>query len=262
MLFLTAAPLWLSAGILVVLCPLLAMAGTVLARRRFGLARLKINNEVAGFKFAAVGVLYAVFLAFAVIVVWEKFNDAEHAVANEAGAAATIYRLSAGLDAASGEAVRAGTTAYLKSAIGDDWPAMDAGGASAATTRALDALYATVLGAAPGERGGAIVLAEILHQLDLITQARRDRLVMASGTVPDLVWFVLIVGALMTIGFTFFFGTENLRAQTLMTGALSVLIFSAMLIVVGIDHPFTGPVKVEARALSAVLADFGGRPRP
>jgi len=44
------------------------------------------------------GVLYAVLLAFAIIVVWEKFNVAENDVAREAGAAATIYRLSDGLN--------------------------------------------------------------------------------------------------------------------------------------------------------------------
>jgi hypothetical protein len=37
--------------------------------------------------------IYAVLLAFAVIVVWGKFNDAETAVVQEAGASATIYRL-------------------------------------------------------------------------------------------------------------------------------------------------------------------------
>jgi hypothetical protein len=34
-----------------------------------------------GVKFATVGVLYAVLLAFAVVVVWEKFNQAESEVA-------------------------------------------------------------------------------------------------------------------------------------------------------------------------------------
>ena len=45
------------------------------------------QHAVAGFKFATVGVLYAVLLAFAMIVVWGKFNVAENAVAKEAGAA-------------------------------------------------------------------------------------------------------------------------------------------------------------------------------
>jgi high-affinity Fe2+/Pb2+ permease len=54
---------------------------------------------------------------------------------------------------------------------------------------------------------------------------------MADGIVPAIIW-VLFGGAFLTIGFTFFFGAENLRAQSLMTGALSVLIFAGLLTVV------------------------------
>ena len=43
-----------------------------MVRERVALHKLRANNEVAGFKFATVGVLYAVLLAFAVLVVWEK----------------------------------------------------------------------------------------------------------------------------------------------------------------------------------------------
>ncbi len=97
-MFLTLLPVWLSGLILVGLPTLLAVGAQVLLRRNLGLERLRSNNEVAGFKFAAVGVLYAVLLAFAVIVVWEKFSDAESRVSEEAGAAATIYRLADGID--------------------------------------------------------------------------------------------------------------------------------------------------------------------
>jgi hypothetical protein len=79
---------------------------------------------------------------------------------------------------------------------------------------------------------------------------------MAAGIVPGVVWFVLFGGAALTIGFTFFFGTENLRAQTMMTGALSILIFSGLLIIIAIDHPFAGTVKVGPEALTKLLEDF------
>ena len=72
MAFLTAEPLWLSGTLLLGVATLLAMASPVLVRRRVSLDRLRVNNEVAGFKFATVGVLYAVLLAFAVIVVWRS----------------------------------------------------------------------------------------------------------------------------------------------------------------------------------------------
>src|SRR5256885_14830637 len=83
--FLTTLLLWLSGIILIVPTTLLAMAGPVIVRRYIDVKQLRTNNEVAGFKFATVGVLYAVLLAFAVVVVWEKFNQAESEVAKEAG---------------------------------------------------------------------------------------------------------------------------------------------------------------------------------
>jgi hypothetical protein len=257
MIFLTTQPLWLSGAILVGLTTLIAMAGPVVVRRRVSLARLSTNNEVAGFKFATVGVLYAVLLGFAVIVVWEKFSDAESEVAQEAGASATIYRLANGIGTPAGVELHNALSFYLRTAIAKDWPAMERGAASAEVTHALNDLYTTALRFRPEDRRETAVLAEILHQLDLVGQARRGRLVMASGIVPGIVWLVLFGGAVLTIGFTFFFGTENLRAQTIMTGALSVLIFSALLTIIAIDHPFAGTVKVGPEAISAVLEDFG-----
>jgi hypothetical protein len=256
MMFLTAQPLWLS-GILVGLLTLLAMTGPVLVRRRLGLERLRTNNEVAGFKFATVGVLYAVLLAFAVVVVWQKFDDADNAVAQEAGAAETIYRLSNGIGDTQGAMLRDGMTAYLKSVINQDWPAMERGTASPVVTRALDRVYASLLVHSPNDFRGADAVTEILRQLDVMTTARRERLVMAAGVVPGIVWLVLFGGAVVTIGFTFFFGTENIRAQSAMTGALSLLIFSGLLIIIAIDHPFTGSVSVDPDPIAAVLRDFG-----
>ena len=130
-MFLNKMPFWLSGIILVGMTMLVAMSGPALIRRRIHLDRLRVNNEVAGFKFATVGVLYAVLLAFAVIVVWEKFAGAERTVAKEAGAVATLYRLSGGLDEDAGKAFRQNLTDYGSAVINEDWPAMERGRDSA-----------------------------------------------------------------------------------------------------------------------------------
>jgi Protein of unknown function (DUF4239) len=258
--FLTNLPLWLSAFILIVPTTAIAMAGPFVTRRYVELSRLRTNNEVAGFKFATVGVLYAVLLAFAVVVVWERFNQADSEVAKEAGAASTIYLLTGGIDEDHGATIRAATTEYLDAAIAKDWPAMARDTDSPDVTKALYGIYGAVLkfdDPGPNERA---VIAEILRQVDGVSDARRERLVSADGVTPSVIWVVLFVGAVVTIGFTFFFGTENIRAQALMTGALSVMIFAGLWTIVAIDHPFAGTVKVGPEALVAVLADFASAP--
>jgi hypothetical protein len=258
--FLTSQSLWISGAIIIGGGTLLATLGPALVRRFVALERLTTNNEIAGFKFATVGVLYAVLLAFVIIVVWEKFTNAELEVVHEAGAAENIYRLSQGLGDTTGADLRNAVAAYLKTAIADDWPAMDSGvpGASTSTKQALDAVY-TMLSVVNDQANRAIV-SEIFRQLDRMTESRRARLIAAEGAVPNVIWLVLLGGAAVTIVFTFFFGTESLRAQTVMTALLALLIFSELLIVVAIDRPFAGSVKVQPNALAHVLADFESHP--
>jgi hypothetical protein len=256
--FLTSHSLWLSATLVVVLPTILAALGPSVIRRYVKLEKLVTNNEIAGFKFATIGVLYAVLLAFAIIVVWQKFSDADANVAREAAGATTIYRLSQGLDQQSAAALREGMSNYLTAAINREWPAMQRGATNEypSTRSALDSIYSTLLSFQRSVPSETAVLPEILRQLDVITQARRARLIAADGIVPGVIWPVLFGGAVVTIVFTFFFGTQNLWAQTAMTVLLSLLIFSELWIIIAVDYPFTGPVKVEPTALARVLADF------
>ncbi|MGO4706275.1 DUF4239 domain-containing protein [Microvirga sp. 2MCAF38] len=262
MLFLTVWPLWISGAILIGAPTLLAMIALFFVRRRIPAERHRINNEVAGFTFATVGVLFAVLLAFAVIIVWQKFAEAETVAAQEAGAVATLYRLAHEIGGDPGAALHDSLTRYVHRTIEEDWPAMERSGSSLAVTRTLDNTYATLLTFSPNDGRGTALLSEALHQLDVLTQARRTRLVLASGAVPGVLWFVLFGGAFLTVAFTLFFGTENLLVQSMMTGMLSCLIFSGLLVIVAIEHPFAGSVKVQPDALHAVLRDLGAKAGP
>jgi hypothetical protein len=189
-LFLSGLPTWAAAILLVIAPTIAAMCGPVLMRRRIGLDRLTSNNEIAGFKFATVGVIYAVLMAFAVIVAWEKFSEAEIAVVQEAGASAILYRLATGPEP---EAVttRAALDHYLRLAIDREWPSMEKAKASREVTLALNALYAHAIHLMDNKSRPPEILGEILKQLDTITQARRARLHLSTGIVPELLWLVL-----------------------------------------------------------------------
>jgi hypothetical protein len=144
----------------------------------------------------------------------------------------------------------------LKEAVAKDWPAMDRGTWSNEVTDSLTTIYTAVLKFHTFGAFESLVVAEILRDVDRISEMRRQRLVAASGIVPGIIWTVLFTGAFITIGFTFFFGAANLRAQVVMSGALSILIFLGLLTIVAIDHPFAGSVKVGPEALVAVITDF------
>jgi Protein of unknown function (DUF4239) len=187
-----------------------------------------------------------------------KFSDAETAVLQEAGASATLYRLASG-PAPEAVATRAALGNYLRLAVDREWPLMATERESHEVTQALDALYAATLRLTENGSKHPAIFVEMLRQLDAITQARRTRLQLATGIVPGIVWMVLFCGAVLTVGFTFFFGTRNLPAQVMMTGILSVLVFMGLLVIVSINYPFSGPVHVGSEPLKNVVEDFAHR---
>ena len=255
MLFLAGLPLWQAMLLVVVLPTIAAVCGQIIVQKSVGLEQLTTNNEIAGFKFATVGVIFAVIVAFAVIVVWEKFAEAQGAVAQEAGASETLYRLAAGPDPKM-KATREALSTYLKLAIEKDWSAMAAGKESHEVTDALGTLYASVLRLTESDSKQPALWIEMFKQLDEITHARRTRLHLASGVVPPVVWLVVFGAATLTVVFAFFFGTKNWRAQILMTAFLSLLTFTSVYAIVEINYPFTGPSYVGSHPLSEVLEDF------
>lgn len=256
-LWFAGQPLWLASFLIVIFPTALVMLVAYGVRRRVSLAYLAQNNEVAGFKIAVLGVIYAVLLGFAVIVVWEKFHDSQAAVVQEAGASVAIGRLAIGLPPPDRAAVRRATAAYLRTAIEQDWPAMSRGELNTGGVRALDDLYGVVLAAPAPDSAGATLRGALLAQLDELTQARRVRTVLAEGLVPGMIWAVLVVGAAATILFTFFFGATNQGAQVVMTGLLTACICMALMAVVMINYPFSGPVSVGTRPLQQALEYFG-----
>jgi hypothetical protein len=257
--FLSSLPLWLGIALIVVLPTAIAMGAQVWIRRTFGVDKLVKNNEIAGFKFATVGVIYAVLLAFAVIVVWEEFNEAENSVADEAGATAALFRYSEGPEPEA-LALRKALTNYLKTAIDKDWPAMARESESHEVSEGLDHLYSAAMALNRSPTRGTADMSEVFRQIDDVTAARRVRLHLATGLVPNVIWMVLFLGAGLTVGFTLFFGSENLVAQVSMTGILSVLVTTGLVVIISIDHPFTGSIYIHPDALEAVLVEFGEAP--
>jgi heme/copper-type cytochrome/quinol oxidase subunit 2 len=78
-------------GVLVVggVC-LASLIGFELVNRLVPAQSRQQHNDVAGFIYAALGVIYAVILALVVIAVWEEFQAADATVEQEANALAEI----------------------------------------------------------------------------------------------------------------------------------------------------------------------------
>ena len=246
-------PLWLLVLGVVAALEIFSVGLMLACRRKWGIDRLKLNNEVAGFKFSVIGVLYAVLLAFLVIAVWENYNATDAAVRNEAKAVGDLTQLSYALPEQEGSAIRTSLSEYVKKVRQTEWGTMALGLPSEATADALAHLTQAIFDLHAEQLKDHALFQQAIHLLAAIEDNRNERLDSADGSVPPILWFVLFAGALITLGYPAFFGTSNLVAQTLMTATLAALVALALVPTLVLDFPFTGQVALTSDAFDEAL---------
>ncbi|MEO7201511.1 MAG: hypothetical protein ABI431_02405 [Candidatus Tumulicola sp.] len=212
------------------------------------------HNDLAGFILAVIGVVYAVLLAFVTIGVWERYQQAEARSFDEGTKLAVIYR-----DAdrfPQSRELREAVRAYTESVINDEWPLMRHGGQSAKADRLLERVDSIVRALPVDGPGRQDVHAEMLEAVNSTQTDRDTRLSEDSTGIDGLLWVVLVSGAVITVGFTFFFGFRHSLMQQLMTGALGLLIAMVLFLTVALNYPYRGNISVPPEAFHSAVRTF------
>src|SRR5918992_1402094 len=106
---------------------LVAVAGLELVQRLVPHEKRQEHNDVAGFLYAVVGVVYAVLLALLVIAVWEQYQRARETVESEANAVADIAWLAHRLPETERYQLQEDARSYAEEVVDKEWPLMEQG---------------------------------------------------------------------------------------------------------------------------------------
>ena len=244
---------WLWGILLVGMLVAFAVVGILLTRRRYGVEVLKLNNEAAGFVFGVIGVLYAVLLGFTAIIVWERFDGAQAGVDKEANALADLYRDAQAFPDDVRSELKTHLRAYATLVAEKEWAAMAERKPSPETWEAYNHLWRTYHLYQPQTDNEKIWYAQSLTMLNELGDQRRLRLLSSrSDGVPVVIWVALLGAGVITIGFSFLFGTRSARAQVLMTSGLAMTIALVLFSIMALEQPFAGITRVEPDSFNQV----------
>jgi disulfide bond formation protein DsbB len=246
---------------LISVCVMLATAIAVLiVRRKVDPEKLRENNEFTGFAWAFVGLLYGVYLAFMVVVVWQNFDNADSTVTNEATHLSALWRDAQSLPG--GDALQRQLVLYARSVVADDWPAMGRGESGSTQTNVIyEDLWRTfyALKPASGDVVHTAFYQESLRQLNELGMSRRMRLLSGSADLPFPMWLLLIAGGVGMIGFALAIGTPSRGLQLGLTIFLAGFLAYSILMVGALEEPFGGDIHVRPDAFLSVIRSFERR---
>ncbi|MBP9192048.1 MAG: DUF4239 domain-containing protein [Ignavibacteria bacterium] len=221
----------------------------VLIRRRHGWESFKENHEVGGFLFNALGLIYAALIAFVVFATWEEYNTSLKNCEMEANMLQGLYLLSKGLPEEYQPRLRSEILSYIDDVINNDWPLLDKEQANPSSRQKLLRIW-KIYESMDKEMDEKqhILFKESLYRLNDLTDYRRFRILSSQNHIPSIMWAVILIGALTSVGFSLFFGMKSFRLQALMTSLFVITNILIILLIANLDNPFSGNVKIQPDA--------------
>lgn len=245
--------LWLITLAIILLAVGISGGVHLFVRKRVSLEILERHREVAGFLLAAMAAVYGALLAFVVVAVWEQLNDAKSIVEREATVVVSLHHNFDAFPELTRVPLQRLLKEYAESVIKDEWPTLANGTRSTRTRDKLDLVETALRGYEPVTQSQIAFYQECVKLLSDLSDARQQRILAGANSLPPVLWVVLLFGAVSTISFAYFFGTDNGRAQLAMSSLICASILLILFLVFELDNPFGGANSLTPEAMQYAL---------
>jgi hypothetical protein len=176
----------------------------MLIRRNIPVDILKENHDVAGFTFSIVGVLYSVILGFSVINAQESYNELSNNIEKEAASLVVLYRDSSFFGKNDRDSIQESLKEYVDYVINDEWVHSNGNSLSLRAQDIIVKIWKNYYNVSLKNDKMDIWYTQSIYQLNEFMSTRMDRLFNSSEHLSKMMWSILLIGGIATIGFMFF----------------------------------------------------------
>jgi uncharacterized membrane protein YraQ (UPF0718 family) len=234
----------------------LAVGGLILVQRTVSIATRRQHNDVAGFIYAVLGVVYAVLLGLMVVAVWEEWNEAAHTADDEASSLAEVFWLANRMPESRGHHIQELARSYARVVVEEEWLLMEEEKSSPKAWDLLDDLRTNLQNLDPTTPEEQVVYEQGFERMRDLADARRDRLLESKQGLPAILWVVLVTGGIVVVSFTYLFGLDSTAIHLLMVASLALVISLVLFTVAALNFPFKGDITIHPEAMQQVLDQF------
>ena len=257
-------PVWLyeipprtAALIMVIFIESLALVGLALVRR-FLIPRLHYHdgaNDAVSGTVQAIGVFYGITVGLIAVGVWNTDSNASDLVSREAASIGALYRDVSEYPSPLRDELRAKLKEYTFYVINDAWPAQRKGQGQQITggVQILDDFQSKLYSFQPANASQSALHSETLRAYNNLIEYRNLRIDAVGGGLSIVMWWVIWVGAAISIGIAYFFNIPDFKLHAiliiLMGGFLAMVLF---MIVIN-DKPFYGASSISSDPYKLIL---------
>ena len=236
----------------IIIATILILYIQVLVKRYLGNEAIKKCHEVGGNYLAMVGTFYAVLLGLIVIDAMTRFQQAEKTVSTEASSLIKIY-IDAERFPEQKDKLENLIEEYIHETTDVEFPMMEKGEISTKARDLAFSMLQIVKVIEPKTENQKAIYPNILTLLSDFLDSRRERTRSANFGEPPVEWIILIIGAIITITYTFFFTMESNAIHLLMRGMATLMILMSLYLILLFGTPFSGDLKVSPEPFKTMI---------
>lgn len=242
---LNTMPTWLLAVVMVGGTAGVAVLGQMLVRRRLPELEKHGINDVAGIAIGVLAAVFGIILGFVTVSLYENFTEAQASVEREATELIQLLEDTRSFAPHAADAMQREIRSYIAAVRFSEWERMRDGKSDPQIgKRHITDLYHELAVYEPDTMARTAFYSDAVARLNDVVDARRVRLSYASEELPGAFWLMLVVGTVLLISSLYLLGAAQRRLHTIMVVAVAVLTSFNLLIIVALDHPFSGDIKV------------------
>ncbi|MER6015289.1 hypothetical protein [Streptomyces bluensis] len=205
-----------------------------------------------------IGVVYAIVLGLAMAGVWEARSVAEDHVQTEAQALHEITERVRVYPADVRDRIREDVNTYVNHVVTKEWKSMaDSGEMTERGARLFDRIRHDVTDYEPRSDFEAQAYQPLVDEVAAADAARNARADSTGATMPGVVWFGLITGAVVTVGMVFALQIRRTPRELILAGLFSALIAFLLFLVWDFDAPYARGLAASTEPLLKLFPHAG-----
>jgi hypothetical protein len=208
-------------------------------------------NDIVGYILSCFCVFYGLLLGLIAVTAYQGVSEAGSNVTREAAALSALYEDVSRYPEPYGQNLRWLLRDYTRYVIKYAWPLQQRGIVPEEGTIRAEAFHDRLLDFQPRTPAEEILHAEAMRQLNHFLECRRMRLFSVKSALPASMWYVMILGAVLTIAMCWLFDMKFIT-HLVLGGILSAYLGTMMFLIIDMNQPFRGDVSITAEAFETL----------
>jgi hypothetical protein len=209
-------------------------------------------NELVAHASSGFGVLYGLLLGLLAVAAYQNIEKIQGYVGLEAATLGSLYRTVAGYPEPTRGEVQSLLRDYTLYVIHKDWPAQKSGRINPGGARRIAVIERRLTEFEPQTKTQEILHNQGLASLKDLREARQARVMGHWVAIPGVLWYVVLVGALVNI-LLFWLLDARLHVLLLLGGIVSFFLGVMIFLIIAMDRPTRGEVSVSTDAYQQVF---------